>query len=344
MGWSAAKAVAGGAEFTGSWPDVWRANLLLRTASRVLVRVGHFRAEQLGALYGKSTELPWTLFMGQGRAFRVEATCRKSKIYHSGAAAERVSGAIARTTGAEAQDDEGVLEVLVRIVNNDVTISIDSSGALLHRRGFKQQVGKAPLRETLASAFLMTMGYRGDEPLVDPFCGSGTIVLEAADIALGLAPGRARRFAFESFTSFRADAYGRARTKALATGEGHRVSLVGSDRASAAIEASRANAERAGVGELATFHEAPISALVPPDGPPGLVLTNPPYGSRIGEPAALRDLYQSFGAVMRERFGGWRVGLLTSEEGLARATGLALEPGPPVPHGSLKVRLWQGRV
>lgn len=341
-GWSAAKAVPGGVEISGTWPDVWRANLLLRGASRVLIRLGTFRVRDLGVLYGKTRELPWTNFLRHGQPFTVEATCRSSKIYHTGAAAERVAKAISAGVGADFVQGEGI-RVFVRMENNLCTISVDSSGELLHRRGFKEDVGGAPLRETLAASFLRSCGYSGTEPVLDPFCGSGTIVTEAAEIAAGLAPGRARSFAFEDFPSFRADAYDRARKKALTSGE-TALRFRGSDRAAGAVKASVANAERAGIGHLVAFEKMPVSEVTRPEGPPGLILTNPPYGKRLSKKEDLPALYQAFGQVVRERFSGWRVGLVTAEESLAKTTRLALEPGPPVPHGSLKVRLWQGEA
>ncbi|GGY40789.1 THUMP domain-containing class I SAM-dependent RNA methyltransferase [Parvularcula lutaonensis] len=337
-GWTAAKAVPGGVEIKGSWPDIWRANLLLRGASRVLVRLGRFRADALNTLHGKSKELPWKEFLAPEQPFTVEATCRKSRIYHSGAAAERVAKAAAAVTGAEPSEDG--LRIFVRIENNMVTISADSSGDLLHRRGFKEDVAKAPLRETLAALFLRSMGYRGETTVLDPMCGSGTIVLEAAEMAAGLAPGRGRRFAFQEFPSFNPQAFDRARTKALGGRADTSLRFHGSDRAEGAIKAAKANAERAGVSGLCRFEQRTVSEVTPPDSPPGLLLTNPPYGTRIGDRKALADLYRAFGAVVRDRFAGWRVGFVTSEDALAKATGLKLEAAPPVPHGSLKIRLW----
>lgn len=338
-GWTGAKAQPGGVTFTGASHDIWRANLLLRGASRVLVRLGAFRAESLNVLHGKAFDLPWAEFLTPGTTFTVEATCRKSKIYHSTAAAQRVTKAAASATGAEAADSG--TRIFVRIENNEVTVSADSSGDLLYKRGFKEAVVKAPLRETMASLFLRACSYTGGEPLLDPMCGSGTIVLEAADIAAGLAPGRARSFAFENFASFKPVAYDRVREKAL----GHRhetdAQVFGSDRAAAAVEASTANAERAGTGDVSSFVQTKLSEVEPPTSTPGLVLTNPPYGARISNRGELVDLYRAFGQVMRDRFQDWRIGLVTSEEGLAKATGLHLKPGPPIPHGPLKVRLWQ---
>jgi putative N6-adenine-specific DNA methylase len=342
-GWSAARMSPGGVQISGSWPDVWRANLLLRGASRVLVRLGSFRAPSLNVLHGRAKELPWGEFLRENQIFHVEATTRKSKIYHTGAAVERIAKAAAEVTGAVEEAGEG-LKILVRIDGNEATVSADSSGELLHRRGYKEDVAGAPLRETMAALFLRACGYLGDETLLDPFCGSGTIPIEAAQIAAGLAPGRARSFAFEQFASFRPDAYERSRKKALAGAAPQSVMAIGSDRSDGAVRAAGANALRAGVEGTTSFGVAALSEVTAPEGPPGLILTNPPYGHRLGGGGELKPLYAAIGQVMRERFSGWRIGLVTANPSLAKATGLKLEAGAPVPHGGLKVQLWQGRL
>ncbi|GAA0302718.1 THUMP domain-containing class I SAM-dependent RNA methyltransferase [Rhodovulum strictum] len=329
----------GGVALCGGWPEIRRANLWLRGAGRVLVRIAAFRALHLAQLDKRARRVPWADILRPDRPVRVEASCRGSRIYHAGAAAQRIERAIAETLGAPIADDAPI-RVLVRIEDDLCTISLDSSGEPLHRRGHKQEVGKAPLRETLAALFLRQCGYSGREPVVDPMCGSGTFVIEAAEIAAGLAPGRGRGFAFEEFAGFDPAAWGAMRAvpaPALPDLRFH-----GFDRDQGAIAASRANAERAGVGALTSFTCQPIAALTPPDGPPGLVMVNPPYGGRIGNARALYPLYGTLGEVLRTRFAGWRVGIVTSEPQLARATGLPFGPdGPPIPHGGLKIRLYR---
>ncbi|TVQ56678.1 MAG: class I SAM-dependent RNA methyltransferase [Rhodobacteraceae bacterium] len=337
LGFEAPAVAAGGVAVRGGWTDVWRANLGLRGAGRVLARLGGFHAAHLAQLDKRARRLPWDALLRPDVPVRVEAQCARSRIYHAGAAAERVGRAIRETAGAPVAADAPV-RILVRIVEDFCAISVDTSGEPLHRRGAKQAVGKAPLRETLAALFLRDCGYAGAEPVVDPMCGSGTFVIEAAEIALGLAPGRLRAFAFERLRTFDAAAWEAMR--AACAPQETILRFHGFDRDAGAIAASRENAVRAGVDAVAAFAAQPVSALMPPEGPPGLVMVNPPYGARIGERDDLRALYGAFGRVLRERFGGWRVGLVTSENGLARATGLPFAPpGPPVPHGPLKIRL-----
>jgi putative N6-adenine-specific DNA methylase len=229
---------------------------------------------------------------------------------------------------------------MARIEKDLCTISLDTSGALLHRRGYKEEVNRAPLRETMAALFLMQCGYDGSEPMLDPMCGSGTFVIEAAEMAARLNPGRSRRFAFEALATFDAEAWERLRAAKRQGATG--VLCHGSDRDAGAIAMSRDNAERAGVAGITAFRQCAISDAMPPEGPPGLVIANPPYGTRMGDKAKLLPLYQSFGRVLRERFAGWRVGLVAEERRLAEATGLPwLPPGPPVPHGGLRVTLYR---
>ena len=335
----AAKQVAGGVTVNGNWRDAWRANLEVRGANKVLARVGAFRVFQLTELDKLARRVPWGSVLRADVPFRVEATCKKSKIYHSGAAAERIQKAISEKIGARAADEADVT-VMARIENDLCTISIDTSGELLHKRGFKVAVAKAPMRETMAALFLRQCGYDGTEPVVDPMCGSGTFVIEAAEIAAGLKPGRERHFAFEQFATFDAAAWEEMRRAAPEVKPAFR--FYGSDRDAGAIEMSRANAARAGVGDLVDFHQHAISDLVPPPGPPGLVIANAPYGDRIGDKKRLEALYRAFGETLRTRFSGWRVGLVTDASWLAKATGLPFLPTTaPVAHGGIRVTLFR---
>ncbi len=332
------RVTAGGVVTQGGWPEVWRANLWLRGATRVLARIARFPVRHMAQLDELAHGLDWAAVLRRDVPFQVEATCSGSKLYHSGAVAQRIATAIRDRLGAK-QAEGGVL-VMARIDHDVCTISLDTSGEGLHKRGYKQAVNPAPLRETLASLFLQQCGFTGQEPLLDPMCGAGTFVIEAAEIAARLNPGRGRGFAFEQLATFDAEAWHRMREV-----QSSRVPVAkcfGSDRDAGAIEMSRANAERAGVSAFTEFRQATISEAVPPDGPPGLVMVNPPYGARMGDKAKLEPLYRAMGQVLRQRFTGWRVGMVTSEPKLAHATGLPfLPPGPPVPHGGLRIRLYR---
>ena len=239
-----AKTVPGGVALKGGWSDVWRANLDIRGASRVIARIGAFRALHLAQLDKRARDFPWGDVLRRDVPFRVEASCKSSRIYHSGAAAQRIERAIAEELGATASPEAEVC-VRARIEKDVCSIGVDTSGELLHKRGHKQAVAKAPMRETMASLFLRQCGFDGSEPVVDPMCGSGTFVIEAAEIAAGLQPGRSRSFAFEQLASFDAAAWQQMRDAQTPVTPSLR--FYGSDRDAGAIRMSRANAERAGV-------------------------------------------------------------------------------------------------
>lgn len=336
-GFTVTGVILGGVTITGHWPEVWRANLTLRTATQVLARIGSFRAMHLAQLDKRARKFPWDEVLRADVPVKVEAATQASKIYHAGAARQRIEGALHEFGVTIAAD--APVTVKLRIADDLCTLSVDTSGDSLHKRGFKAYVGKAPLRETLAAGFLRQCGFTPDMAVYDPMCGSGTFVLEAAEIAAGLWPGRARGFAFQQLATFDAAAHAKLTAPPPQV---PRLRFYGSDRDDGAIRGATANAARAGVSDWCRFTRAPISDAMPPDGPPGLVMVNPPYGARIGDRKLLFALYGSLGATLKARFGGWRVGLVTSDAGLAKATGLPfLPPGPPVSHGGLSITLWR---
>lgn len=334
------RAIEGGVTFNGTWADVWRANYVLRGASRVLARIGSFHAAHLAQLDKRARAFPWAGTLRNDVPLRVEASCRRSRIYHSGAAAQRITNAIAATLGAKVSD-EADLTLKARIEDDLCTLSIDTSGELLHKRGHKQAMAKAPMRETMAALLLRQCGYRGHEPVHDPLCGSGTIIIEAAEMAAGLPPGRNRSFAFEQLAGFDAAAWSAIKA-AHPPQRPVPFRLQGSDRDAGAIKAARANAARAGVEAFTLFETRSISEARPAAGPPGLVLMNPPYGARIGDKRRLLSLHAAIGRTMQEHFRGWRIGLVTTDEALARATGLVFSSrSAPILHGGLRVKLFQ---
>ena len=323
----------GGVSFNGDLEALYRANLWLRTASRVLVRLGQFHASTFYELERRAKKIPWAEFLTPGGAVKVRATCRISRLYHSDAVAERVLAAIARaappgvelklSAAGEEADEEGAEEpaqlFVVRIVDDEVEISADSSGELLHRRGYRKEVAKAPIRETLAAAMVLASGWKKTEPLVDPLCGSGTIPIEAALIGRGIAPGIGRRFQFMNWPGFDAKVWDDVLDQARRSITKPKLHIIGADRDQGAIEAAARNSERAGVGEDIQFSVASMSSTLArlQDFPaPGWILSNPPYGVRVDSPKDLRDLYAALGNALLKS-PGWRVGILTSDQALA---------------------------
>lgn len=338
-GFKVTSVIAGGVTLRGDWPHVWRANLQLRGANRVLARIGEFRALYLSQLELNTREFDWAALLPQGAEVSVEATCHKSKIYHAGAAKERVENALSAhgyTVPEYAADAQ--FNIRVRIERDLVTLSLDTSGDSLHKRGHKEAVNKAPMRETMASMFLREAGYSGKEPLYDPMCGSGTFPIEAAEIARRLDSGRARTFAFQTLSNFDVDTFDAMRSPVRPAA----FDTYGSDRDQGAVHMSAANAERAGVSDVASFSLAQIGDITPPCDTPGLVIANPPYGGRIGNNKPLFGLYAALGDRLKTHFKDWRAAIVTSEPSLAKATGLPFKPaGPVVDHGGIKIRLYQ---
>ena len=356
---------AGGVAFTGTLDDVHEANLWLRTASRVVIRVATFHASEFHELERRAKRIPWSRYIGVPARVRFRVTCRKSRLYHSDAVAERLgriigdahglAGGFAIAPGEDTGQDDGpdgdeAQLFIVRLVHDEVTISADTSGALLHRRGYRQAVAKAPLRETLAAAMVMGSGWDGRAPLVDPMCGSGTIPIEAAMIARRMAPGIdhvarvSRRFAFMGWAGFDDVAWERRIATALAGAAARSpVPIIGADRDAGAIAAARTNAARAGVSEDIEFRQHAISALeLPPER--GWIVSNPPYGVRVGESAALRNLYAQLGTVLRDRAAGWSLAMLTADRALERQVGVALTAVLRTSNGGIPVNLVTGTV
>jgi putative N6-adenine-specific DNA methylase len=337
-----AEAVVGGVDFAGTVDDVYRANLHLRCANRVLVRFAHFRATAFPDLYRRCVRLPWGRFIKPATAVEVKVRCRHSRLMHTDRIAKTVSEAIDRALGrSDPPSPQGhVQQVLVRFSDDQCQISIDSSGELLHRRGYRQEQGAAPLRETLAAALLRAAGWDGAEPLWDPMCGSGTILIEGALLASRTAPGLQRHFAFESWPRFRPGRWQVLRAQA----EKSRVPissdlLFGTDHAAGVLDGAQRNAQRAGVADLIAWRHGDFRTLAPP-AQQGMILCNPPYGERLEDKKAVRRLFADFGTYVREQARGWRGGFLCPDPAIAAATGLPLTPSIDFPNGGLRVCLY----
>lgn len=341
----------GGVEFKGSLPDAYRANLHLRSASRVLVRLGEFYASTFPELRRKASRLPWEKYLPPKRPISLRVICEKSRLYHEGAVAERLAGAIGDRLGSPPpvqkchEDSEGDLPqiIVVRLMNNLCAINVDSSGPLLHRRGYRLATAKAPLKETLASVMVMASGWDTACPLLDPFCGAGTIPIEAALLARRIAPGYHRRFAFMDWPHFDSKSWSELLSAARQASLSVLPKIMASDRDAGAIRAARSNAERAGVADCIEFSCKAVSAIEPLP-LSGWVVTNPPYGVRVSPTNDLRNLYAQLGKVLRARCPGWHATLLCGSIPLMRSTGLRFDRGISTLNGGLNVRLASCRV
>jgi putative N6-adenine-specific DNA methylase len=341
---------SGGVAFEGSLADVYRANLLLRTPNRILARLGELDAVSFAELRKKAAALPWEQFLRPGQPVALRVTCHKSRLYHSDGVAERVAGAIADRLRKPVErmkaDDEALQSpqlVTVRFVNDHATISMDTSGALLHRRGYRLETAKAPLRETLAAGLLLAAGWDGRAPLVDPFCGSGTIPIEAAMMACRIAPGKNRRFIFMDWPNFDSALWQSQLDAAIAAEVSAPGAILASDRDAGAIRIAQSNAERAGVTDSLLFACCAVSSIQPPDGL-GWMVTNPPYGVRVSPSKDLRNLYAQWGNVLNSLCSGWQVGFLCNSDYMASHTRLKFEKSLPLINGGIPVKFYLSRV
>jgi putative N6-adenine-specific DNA methylase len=336
-------AVPGGVTFHATSDQLYAANLWLRIASRVIVRLASFHAATFYELERHAKRVSFERFIAPGSAVDIRVSCRKSRLYHSDAVAERIRRAIDRRTGSVVSASESGALVIVRLSHDECTVSIDSSGALLHRRGYRLATAKAPMRETLAAAMLS--GWTGETALVDPFCGSGTIAIEAALIARHRAPGISRSFGFMQWPEYDSARWATVYEKAGAGEQSTiRVPIIAADRDAGGIAATRANAERAGVIEDIEIKTQSISELEAP-ATHGWLVTNPPWGVRVGDQAKLRDLYARLGQVARKTLPGWHVAILAPEaSSLARATQLPLTPALRTVNGGIPVAILTGSV
>jgi putative N6-adenine-specific DNA methylase len=348
------KAVPGGVEWNGSESSVAIANLWSRLASRVVIRIGEFGARTFFELERHAKKVEWQKYLGPSTAVQFRVTAKKSKLYHTGAIAQRLQEAIARqlkrdvVLAGSAEDEDAEVDAqifIVRVERDQFMISADTSGALLHRRGYRQAIAKAPVRETLAAAMLRGAEWNAKSPVVDPMCGSGTIAIEAAMMARKIPPGLERKFAFLDWPG--ADV---ARWNALVAHARGQIlgrspaAIAASDRDAGAIEAARSNAERAGVVGDIEFAVQAISAATPIGSGPGLIITNPPYGERVGDTKAIRNLYAQLGNVARAQFGGWDLAMLSANKVLDGQTQIDFAERFKTSNGGIPVRLVIGLV
>jgi putative N6-adenine-specific DNA methylase len=351
LGFAPATEESGGILFRGDPAALYRANLHLHTASRILARLGNFfYATTFPELHKRASRLPWERFLTPGQSVALHVTCHTSRLYHSDAVARTIVEAITERLGqpspvikADEDSDQSVQSIVVRLVDDKCTVSVDSSGVLLHKRGYRQAVANAPLRETLAAAILLASGWDKLSPLLDPFCGSGTIPIEAAWMALGIPPGINCRFAFMDWPGYDDQLWQAIKNEYQPSSVNKLPLILASDRDAGAIKMAQANAERAGVTDFIEFKCQAVSSITPPPGP-GWVVTNPPYGLRVSEGKDLRNLYAQFGNVLRQHCPGWDVSVLCSDPALLGQMRIPLDTSLGLVNGGVRVRLGRGVV
>lgn len=344
LGLGPARAEPGGVAIAGGAADaVDRACLGLGLALRVQVELAAFPVGHLAELERRAAKLPWAAWLGRAPTV-VRASCRRSRVYHSGAVEERILAAIDAALGGlpaaeegEGDDDAGVTQrVMARIVRDRLTISLDASGAL-HRRGYRAAGLKAPLREDLARALVVASRWDRERPLCDPLCGSGTVAIEADWLARGVPPGHLRAPPLLGGPLHDAVRHAGARARLLEAARAGGPEVPASDRDAGAVSTAAAQAGRAGA--RVTVTRAAMSEALAAEGPRlGAVVTNPPWGKRVGSPGPLRDLYASLGRALGDLPPDAAIGVLTASPELARRLGARLVSAFLTDAGGVKVR------
>lgn len=323
-----------GVEFPASALEVRALLPWLRATTRVWRRLAKTKARAFGELERKWCALPWSEFVPVGAKLRVDVTIHHCKLYHSGAIKERVAAAVASSLKLAPDDPNAVeMRLLVRGENDVFQLSVDASGERLNVRGYRQEVGKAPLRETLAAGMLSLCGWRAEEALVDPMCGSGTIPIEAALRAWEM-PSAQRDYAMDSWPVSRSalppDVISKSARPPLL--------IVGADRDPLMVGKAQRNAGRAQVEGKVRFVATPFESLSPPAAS-GLLLFNPPYGHRIGSVHGMARQFDSIGRILGKTWRGWRAGILLPKGAEVRGPGLKVVAKHSLSNGGLAVEL-----
>jgi putative N6-adenine-specific DNA methylase len=337
---------SGGVRFCGGMKAAYKANLWLRTASRVLMPLAEFACETPEQLYQGARTVDWNSYLTPAMTLAVDCNLRDSTLTHSGfvalktkdAIVDEVRDRVGSRPNVDTKDPD--LRVNVRLFRNRCTLSLDCSGTPLDRRGYRLDRHEAPLKENLAAALVELSGWDGSVPLLDPMCGTGTIAIEAALKALRIPPGLLRAgFGFQRWLGFDRPLWDHLVEEARQGMLGALPApVLGSDISHSAIAMANENARRAGVVDLISLGRGEIAELVPPPGP-GILIFNPPYGKRLGEEEALKPLYKEIGDVMKKRCKGYTAYLFTGNLELAKCVGLKASRRIVLYNGPIECRL-----
>ena len=343
-------AVGGGVEFGGDFFLCYRVNLESRIASRVLwqVTTGHYRNED--DIYRAAYALPWTDWFEPVRTIRVDVSATKSPLTSLNFITLKIKDAVCdkirRLSGRRPSVDTRAPDIPIQghLTDRDFMLYLDTTGEPLFKRGQRMATGEAPLRENLAAGILRLAGWVPATPLLDPMCGSGTILLEAAHIALDIAPGLGRHFTFEKFKNFDARRWRELLQKSAAR-QKLKVPLpiYGSDLSGDVLKAARANLMASGLEKVVCLKRANVLEISAP-AKEGIIVTNPPYGVRLGEQQRLAEFYPKLGDVLKKQFSGWRAYLLSADMRLPKLIRLAASKRTPLYNGALECRLFEYKM
>jgi putative N6-adenine-specific DNA methylase len=337
----------GGVAFTGDRALLYRANLWLRTAVRVLTPVLEADVASPDELYEAVRAFDWSRLLTPDHTLAVDCNVRDSQITHSKYAALRVKDAVCdqfveRCGRRPSVDvDEPLIGLNLHVWRDHAVLSLDSSGESLHKRGYRPVLTRAPLNEALAAALVLRSGWRPDSGFADPMCGSGVLPIEAAWLALRRPPGLTRRrFGFMGWMDYDVRLWTALRDEARrGVGKALPAPVYAADVRGDAVAFAISNARAAGIGHLLTVTKADVRDFRPPEGPPGVVLCNPPYGERLGEERLLVGLYKTLGEVFATRCRGWTACVFTGSPLLAEAIGLRPAEEVPLFNGKIPCRL-----
>ncbi|HET8608968.1 MAG TPA: THUMP domain-containing protein [Burkholderiales bacterium] len=340
---------AGGVGFTGKFTACYRVNLESRIASRVLWRVARAGYRNEEDIYRAATALPWPAWFGAERTIRVYVAAIRSPLRSLDFITLRIKDAVCdnfRTThGARPDVDTRRPDVRIHafLTRDEITLYLDTSGDALFKRGRRDAAGTAPLRENLAAGILRLAGWSPEMPLLDPMCGSGTFLIEAALIALDIAPGINRSFGFEKLANFDERRWRTLKDNALRRHKSIRPAIFGADIDAVAINNARSNLALAGLDEAVQLTRASVLDLSAP-APAGVLVANPPYGVRVGEPEKLAAFYPKLGDVLKRNFAGWRALLFSADPQLPKLIRLKAARRTPLYNGALECRLFEYRL
>lgn len=347
LGIADASAVAGGVAFRGGWDACYRANLWSRVASRILWRIAEFDYRNEHDLYAAVKALDWPRYFAVERTLRVNVTAQKSPLKSlefatlriKDAVCDRFREALARRPSIERANPDVRVHAFLEAAHG--TVYLDTSGEPLFKRGWRAGSAEAPLRENLAAGLVLLSGWKPDEPFLDPMCGGGTIVVEAAAIARAKAPGGRRAFAFERLAAFQRELWASIQREPRGAPAAPR--LHASDTDPKALNATRRNLATAGVERWVTVERADVLERVAP-APSGVMVMNPPYGERIGTPEELARFYPLLGDRLKKGFAGWRCYIFTADLRLPKLIGLAPSARVPLWNGALECRLYEFKI
>lgn len=333
-------------EYKGDELAIARSNLWLRTADRIKIVVGEFRATTFDELFEKTKALPWEQFLPENAEFPVSGKSVKSKLFSISdcqaivkkAIVERLKEQYKRTGWFE--ENGPLFKIEVAMLKDIATITIDSSGAGLHKRGYRAAQGEAPIKETLAAALVMLTNWSTDRPFVDPFCGSGTIPIEAALIGQNIAPGFNREFVSESWGWLPSSAWDDARTEAEDLARYDQVlDIVGSDIDHRMVKIATENAFEAGLGDCISFKQMQVRDFHTTK-EYGVIVGNPPYGERLGDKDAVEQMYHEMGLALTP-FDTWSIYILTSNENFENCFGKTATKKRKLFNGFIKTDYYQ---